>query len=345
MNTSTGEPKQDEMVLPEAPVMAGLVFRHFQGESDYPKMLAVLAASCEADKDEFVRTLEDVVNTYTHLNNCDPYQDMVLVEINDQVVGYSRTGWYKEETGPYIHYHFYFLVPEWRGRGLERTLLLAMEKRATEIADQLPQDAPHELSMEIQETQPALEALAQQEGYRPIRHFYEMVRPTLDDIPAVELPAGVEVRPVQPEHYRLIWEEVDEAFQDHWGYSPQTEENYQEWLAGRLFQPELWQVAWAGDQVVGTVLNFIDEEQNRQYQRRRGYTETITARRAWRKQGVARALIARSLHLLKAQGMTEAALGVDTENQSGALRLYEGMGFRPVKRTAAYRKPLESANR
>ncbi len=341
MNTNFAVTGRDEIRLPDAPVIAGLVFRHFRGESDYPPMLAVLAASCEADQDEFVRTLEDVVNTYTHLNNCDPYQDMVMVEVNDQLVGYSRTGWFKEEPGPYIHYHFFFLRPEWRGRGLERTLLLAMERRAAEVAASLPQDALHELSLEIQETQPALEALAQQAGYRPVRYFYEMVRPTLDDIPDLALPAGVEVRPVLPEHYRAIWEAADEAFRDHWGYAPQTEENYQEWLAGRLFQPELWQVAWAGEQVVGTVLNFIDEEQNRHYGRRRGYTETITVRRPWRKQGVARALIARSLHLLKAQGMTEAALGVDTENLSGALRLYEGMGFRPVKRTGAYRKPLE----
>jgi ribosomal protein S18 acetylase RimI-like enzyme len=46
------------------------------------------------------------------------------------------------------------------------------------------------------------------------------------------------------------------------------------------------------------------------------------------------------LRLLKEQGMTEAALGVDTENISGALRLYESCGFRPVKGGALYRKPL-----
>jgi GNAT superfamily N-acetyltransferase len=133
---------------------------------------------------------------------------------------------------------------------------------------------------------------------------------------------------------------MQEAFQDHWGYVPGTEENYQEWLNGRLFQPALWQIAWAGEEVIGTVLAFIDEAQNRKYNRRRGYTEEITVRRPWRKHGVARALIARSLQQLKALGMTEAALGVDTENLSGALRLYESMGFRPVQRGSIYAKPL-----
>jgi len=64
-------------------------------------------------------------------------------------------------------------------------------------------------------------------------------------------------------------------------------------------------------------------------------------RRPWRKQGLARALIARSLSQLRELGMTEASLTVDTENPSGALRLYEGLGYRPVKRGSVYRKPLD----
>lgn len=104
--------------------------------------------------------------------------------------------------------------------------------------------------------------------------------------------------------------------------------------------PHLWQVAWAGDEVAGMVLNFIDEAENTEYGRQRGYTETICVRRPWRRLGLARALIARSFQVLKDQGMTEAALGVDAENISGALRLYQSMGFQVVKQHTAYRKPL-----
>lgn len=52
------------------------------------------------------------------------------------------------------------------------------------------------------------------------------------------------------------------------------------------------------------------------------------------------ALIARSYMVLKEQGMTEAALGVDSENPSGARHLYEKMGFRVEKRVTFFRKPL-----
>jgi ribosomal protein S18 acetylase RimI-like enzyme len=55
---------------------------------------------------------------------------------------------------------------------------------------------------------------------------------------------------------------------------------------------------------------------------------------------VAKALIARSFQVLKEQGMTEAALGVDAENPNGALQLYKSMGFQVVKQQTTYRKPL-----
>ena len=47
-----------------------------------------------------------------------------------------------------------------------------------------------------------------------------------------------------------------------------------------------------------------------------------------------------NLRELKTRGMTEAALGVDTQNLSGALRVYERMGFKPVEKFTTYRKEL-----
>ena len=42
-----------------------------------------------------------------------------------------------------------------------------------------------------------------------------MVRPSLADVPALALPAGVAVRPVEPGDLRAIWEADVEAFRDH----------------------------------------------------------------------------------------------------------------------------------
>ena len=185
--------------------------------------------------------------------------------------------------------------------------------------------------------------MLERSGYQPARYFYEMLRPTLGDIPESPLPDGLELRPALPDHYRAIWKSVDETSQDEWGYKKPTEEDYQEWLANPHFQPELWQVAWdiSTDQVVGHVLTFINQDENEQFNRKRGYTEGIGVDQSWRRRGLARALISRSLQAQKAAGMTESALVSDSDNSSGATRLYESCGFQVVKRDTIYRKPLD----
>ena len=341
MSTSTAIAEQ--LNLPEAPAIPGLSFRRFRGPSDYPHMVAVIDASKVADQIERTDTVEGLTANYAHLNNCDPYQDMLFAEVNGEVIGYSRVMWDKEPDGLRVYTLFGFLKPAWRRKGIGRAMLRANERRLREIAADHPHDGERVFSSWAEDTAVANEALLLSEGYQRIRDSYDMLRPDLDNLPAFELPAGLEVRPVTPDQYRAIWDADLEAFRDHWGFAPPTdiEEAYRAWLAFPHFQPELWRVAWDGDQVAGQVRSFINHDENAEYKRLRGYTEFISVRRPWRKHGLARALIVQSLAGLKAHGMIEAALGVDAENISGALRVYESCGFRVVKRSSIYRKPFD----
>jgi mycothiol synthase len=324
---------------PDAPAIPGLTFRAFQGEADYPAMVAVVDASRAADGIREVETAERLANDYANTKHFDPARDVALAEIDGRLAGYRHAMWWEQLDGERIYHHFGFLRPEWRGQGLEQALVHACEARLRAIASDHP-PGPRAFDTFVADTETALEALLQAEGYTATRHFYDMVRPDLADIPDLPLPPGLEVRPARPEDYRAIWEAEVEAFADHWGEEQVEEADYERWRNWSLFQPDLWQVAWDGDQVAGMVRGFIDEVYNARYGVRRGYTENISTRRPWRKRGLARALIARSLRQQQALGMTESALGVDTENPSGALRVYQQMGFRPVKRYSTYRKPL-----
>ncbi len=330
----------------ELPTLAGFTFRPYRGEADVPAMLEVLRASKAADQHEDVDTLATMLNQYRHLTNTDPARDIVLVEGPAGLVAYGRTFWVKEDGVEAYQYPVVgFVRPEARGQGVGRTLLAWLEARAQAIAAEQAHspDAPAYWQAFAIEQSRANLALIERAGYTPVRYFYEMVRPHLDDIPDVRLPAGLEVRPAQPEHYQAIWDANVEAFRDHWGDTERTADDYARWLDDeREFQPEIWKVAWdtATNEVAGMVLGYIIAEQNEKFNRRRGWTENICVRRPYRKQGVARALMAENLRELKARGMTEAALGVDTESPTGALGVYEAMGFRPVKREAVYRKPF-----
>lgn len=323
-----------------------LTWRGFQGVTDYPKVLKVLHGSRVVDGLERAETEEDVANTYAHLHHCDPNHDMLFAEVNGEVVGYSRVWWALEGSGQWIGFQLGNVLPEWRHKGIGSRLLSFNEDRLRQIATllketgQIPMGTPCFLDNYASNSEVDRINLLEHRGYLAIRYAFEMVRPDLENIPNLPLSAGVEVRPVTPEQVRAIWEASNEAFRDHWGYIPDPWEEFERLMDDPDYDPSLWRVAWQGDQVAGMVLSYIDKDQNEIYGRKRGYTENICVLRPWRKQGLAKALIALSLNALKERGMMEAGLGVDAENTSGALHLYESMGYRVVKTSTIYRKPL-----
>ncbi len=336
--------KSKIVALLKVSAISGLSFRRFQGESDFPAMLAVIHGSKEADKDEPSSTLEDITRDYAHLVNCDPYQDMVMAEIAGELVGYGRVFWNGLEDGVRTYAHFAHLLPAWRGHGIRQALLHYNELRAREIAAGHPEASSRWFEAWASDTENDWRELLLAAGYQSVRYGYQMVRPDLENIPDLPLPAGLEVRFVRPDQYRQVWAAAQEAFRDHWGYAENEwdEENCKSWMEWPYFAPQLWQVAWDKDEVAGMVLNFINQAENQAYHRLRGYTETICVRRPWRRLGLARALIARSLRVLKDQAMAEACLGVDAQNPNGARHLYESMGFRTTKEYVTYRKPMET---
>ncbi len=324
----------------------GISLRGFRGEKDYANIFTVIHGCAAADGLERSEQLEDIANNYAHLHHCDPYSDMLFVEVNGGVVGYCRCWWEVEGSGKWIGFQFGNVLPEWRRKGIGSTLLRFTEQRLSQVARQLkengelPADAECWLDNFLSSSEIDRAQLIERRGYQVIRYTFDMVRPNLEDIPNLQLPAGVEVRPVEASHLRQIWDASNEAFRDHWGYIPDPWEGFEGFVNSPDYDPTLWRVAWQGDQVVGMVLSFIDRDQNEIYGRKRGYTENICVRRPWRKQGVAKALIALSLMVLKERGMTEAGLGVDSQNTSGALQLYEHMGYQVVKRGTIYRKNI-----
>jgi ribosomal protein S18 acetylase RimI-like enzyme len=266
---------------------------------------------------------------------------MLFAEVNGKVVAYNRTLWYQQADGTRIYMVFGFLLPEWRRRGIGTAMLRWGETRLRQIAAEHPQDGARFFQSWTEESEYGTIALLEQEGYRPVRWSVEMKRDLSEPFPKAALPAGLKVRPVEPEHMRLIWDAAAEAFRDHWGYSPPKESDYQEWLDDPHADPSLWKIAWDDEQVAGMVQNFINQDENEEYERLRGYTEGICVRRPWRKRGLARALIVQSMQMFKEMDMNETALGVDAENLSGALNLYKSVGYRAVKRSATYRKAMD----
>jgi mycothiol synthase len=325
------------------PPIPGLRFRHFAGPSDYPGMNDVANNSREANGVHFITPLDGFAGFYDSFEpeHCDKARDLFVVEVDGRIVGYARTEWSDEPDGTRFHQVICFLDPAWRRRGIGRAMQSTVEARAREALVEHATTAEAFFQADSSGDAGA-DAIFTQGGYVAARFGYVMVRPNLDPVPDAPLPDGLEIRPVEEAHLRPIWDASVEAFRDAWGFTEPTERDYQQFATDPVeSDTTLWRVAWEGDEVAGQVRSFISVKENERRGRLRGYTEHISVRRPWRRRGLARALIAASFPLLRARGMTEAALGVDTENASGALRVYEGCGFRVVSRSTDYRKPLD----
>jgi mycothiol synthase len=330
----------------DAPAIEGLTFRRYRGDGDYPSMLEVNNGSKVADNlGHDLHTIDTLRYVYGTTPNHDPYTDVLIAEVDGKMVAFNRVFWERELDGPRNYSHYGFVLPEWRGRGLGRAMMRWVEERAREIEATQEEEAPAYISTSVYSDMSGLENLLKTGGYEPVRYDFHMETPDLDNIPDMPMPEGLEVRPARPEHYRAIWEASAEAFQDHWGATVYDEKDYERWVADFRQEPHLWMVAWDGEQVAGSVLNFINHDYNARTGRKLGYTEGISVRRPWRKKGLAHALIARSMRMFKDMGMTQTALGVDTENPSGALRIYESMGYKVVSQSTTYRKSLRDDRR
>jgi mycothiol synthase len=326
-----------------APVRGGIVIRPYAGEADLAAVARIQNAEWAADDVRGRTTVEELRAWWAHPSEqFDPARDVSVVEMNGRPVAVTQRDWIDATDGVREYRSRGWVDPAVRRRGIGGMLLARNEERCRALAATHDIDRPKVLGMGSAETNAGAQALARGFGYAPVRWFTDMERSLLDPIPdAPPLPDGLELRPITEERTRAVWEADLDAFRDHWGGWDPSEASYRRWVESPNWQPDLALVAWDGDEVAGGVLNAIYPEENAELGIRRGWLDSVFTRRAWRRRGLARALIVRSLHLLRERGMEIAALGVDADNPSGAFGLYESAGFAPTERFIAWRRPLE----
>ena len=319
---------------------AGLRLRPFAGEADLVDIARIENAEAAADGLQRRVSLDDVAAFFSRASDSfDPARDVTIAELDGQVVGVGQRE-IVDTTDARREYRLDGIVdPAWRGRGIGHALLTENERIARDLAAAQGAGSPV-LGSWSWETQPRDRALLEAAGFQPARWFFDMVRPALDDVVEVALPEGLEIRPIDTSLARAVWDADIEAFADHWGGFDHSEANLERWLGSPTTDLSLWVIAFDDDDIAGGVINSIDHDQNAALGVRRGWLNSVFTRRAWRRRGLAAALVAWSLARLRERGMTLAALGVDADNPSGALGLYERLGFAVDQRAIAWRKEL-----
>lgn len=333
-----------DAAAPAAAQIPGLVVRGYAGEADHAELVRIQNAELAADRVRGRISVPEVQAWLAHPSESfDPERDLRVAELDGRPVAFCWTDWVDTTDGLREYRSRGNVDPAVRRRGIGGLLMADGLRRAAAIAATHETERPKVVGTFTNEHAIGAARLAERHGMTPVRWFFDMERRidgVLPDPPA--LPDGLEVRPVSADDGPAIWRADHDAFQDHWGGWDASEASYRRWVDSPEFEPSLFVVAYDGDEIAAAVLNAIYPEENEDLGIRRGWLDSVFTRRAWRRRGLARALIVRSLHLLRERGMEIAALGVDAENPSGALGLYESVGFEVTEKGAAWRRPLQA---
>ena len=327
--------------LANAPPIAGLRFRRLRGDdADYDAMAALIEEANLHDGHPWLPTAKLLRDGLEGSVGVDPTTDVVLTEIDGRLIAESGVERVMRD-GVAVYEIWGTVRPDVRRRGLGRALLRENLRRAAERSAGEPAGQAFDVRGQASEREAGHRALLEGNEFQPIRWFFEMLRPTLDDIPDAPLPDGLEIRPISADQHRAIFDAERDAFRDHWSAREQTDADFELTYSRPELDTGLWVVAWDGDEIAGVVQSWIWAEENVTHGVDRGWLEHISVRRPWRRRGLGRAITAEALRRLAAAGMTEAMLGVDAENPTGALGLYQGLGFEVHQRSTTYRRSME----
>lgn len=237
--------------------------------------------------------------------------------------------------------------PAHQACGIEAALLRFAEDKARQSAiPRAPVEARVSLFNGVNDRETATNAAYAQAGYHLVRNLYHMQIELKVEPPAPVWPDGIRWRSFVPgrDEAALVWAER-EAFRDHWGFMERPFEDDLTLLQHRMdrpdFEPALWWMVMAPDaqgdeQCVGFCRNRTRAPGDAEM----GWVSSLGVLRAFRRRGLATALLQKSFGEFYRRGKQRVGLGVDAQNLTGALRLYERVGMQVVRKDNTYEKEL-----
>jgi ribosomal protein S18 acetylase RimI-like enzyme len=327
------------MIL-NSPKIDGLIFRRVRGKEDAELIYNLRKGCIEEDNVDLLSASEGLPDineiraalvSATESNQLD---NRILAEINQEIIGYGMIDSWYEMDDRWVYLILGWVLPKWRGLGIGTTLLQWGENLAKRSASLEHPGERFEFAANSNSTQPESTKLLLNEGYQVGYTVLEMSLDFTKIPPISPLPTGLEIRPVRPEHNVSIAISIGESYQNEY-------ENHRFQISWNLLEtisrldepshnPEPWQIAWAGNDVVGNVIPIIEKGRAIMYD--------ISVRPSWRGQGLARALLTRALWDLRERGIEVVRLNTVKEFPTKAYELYQSVGFEVLKEFPRYRK-------
>jgi mycothiol synthase len=328
---------------------ANLTFRLYR-DGDIPAIVPVINAAYEAGYADTPISEEGLAASYAQPFSQPEHQVILAEDPNGEIAGFARYVCFDDAAGDERLYQMRVLVrPPLRGRGVEQALATRMMEniRANEREPGMePRGKVSLLALAAEKAAPE-QALMEEMGLRPIRHAWVMERSL--DLPIAE-PVEVEGLTIRtysrPEDNAAMTQAYNNSFIDHFEFHAFTQEMMDYRIGRPDVRPEL---SWVAEieaepgELAGFCICEINEQESERSGDREGWIAELGTIRGWRGMGLGRSLLLRGLRSLKEAGMETALLGVDSQNLTGANRLYESVGFTIRSHQTLYKCELSEA--
>jgi GNAT superfamily N-acetyltransferase len=258
----------------------------------------------------------------------DPEKDIRLVFAPDgTLVGYIEA-W---ATAPIpVHPWIWGRVhPDYSSLGIGTWMLTWAERRVARVINKLDPELRFAPRIGIHHKAEESRKLFEDFGYQHIRSSYNM-RINMDAPPPAPVwPEGLTLRTYNPEtDAEAVYRTDVDVFRDHFGFVEEPfEEGFERFKHHMIerndFDPTLWYLAMDDDEIAGICLCRPHAYNDLNV----GYVSSLGVRRPWRKRGLGLAFLQHAFGEFYRRGKRKVGLGVDAENLTGALRLYEKAGM------------------
>ncbi|MEO6532508.1 MAG: GNAT family N-acetyltransferase [Pseudolysinimonas sp.] len=309
----------------QSAAVAGLAWRPATLD-DVDHVFALSTAMSAADHPDWSEPREEIEELLT-LSFVDVAHDTLIGEADGRVVAFGQALPPFEPETIVRSVLLGGVHPEFRGRGIGRSLLGWLEGRGRQQLAASGLTLPGWLMAYTQDHNPGGGRLFERAGFDTARYFAQLERTLDGDIPELELPTPLQLVNASLELSAATRDAKNAAFRDHWGSQPTPREAWDNFMAASTRRLDLSYLALEGDEVVGLVVLDVNEDDWPRQGYSSSYIALVGVVARWRRQGVAPALLAASLVASRNAGLDRIALDVDSENPTGALGLYTGMGF------------------
>ena len=307
---------------------------------DLPEIAALLSEGLSFDGLVFVQTSEELAEefdgTYCSLNH-----DVIVAIYESSIIGVGYTIFLPSEIKEERCYIFGTTKPEFRGNGVGTAVMQWASEHGESLLRSTKRTLPKYLRSDMSATNSSAGSLFQSFNMSPVRWNDDLII-DLADSPEVFTASEYSIvawDSSRDEEARVV---KNLAFMDHWGSTPTSKDGWEQLVHGSTAR--LDQSFFALDSnhnIVGLLLSHRYESDDEALGKRIGWIDKLATLAEHRKQSIGKSLITHALAAYQRDGLTHAALDVDTENPTGAYGLYTAVGFSTFRGKVTYERIVE----